>query len=80
MLPKQVVQVPPSLPVRRGFPHHDSIPVIFEKFQTQILAWWGNSHQLKNVDFFIDSKVLITKLSFKDTFLMKSTLGDNIFF
>ncbi len=39
MCHKQVVQVPSPLPVRRGFPHHASIPVIFEKFQTHILAW-----------------------------------------
>ncbi len=50
MLPKQVVQVPPPFPLRWGFPHHASIPVIFEKFQTQILAWRENPHQLKNND------------------------------
>ncbi len=31
---KQVVQIPATLPVKRGFPRHSSIPVIFEKFQT----------------------------------------------
>ncbi len=39
-------------------------------------AWWGNYHQPKNADYIIDNTVLITKLSIKGTFLIKSTLVD----
>ncbi len=46
---------------------------------TRILVWWGNSCQLKYADYIIDNKVLITKISFKSTFLIKSTLVDIIF-
>ncbi len=44
-----------------------------------MLVWWENPCQLKNTDYIVDNKVLITKLSFKGTFLIKSTLVDIIF-
>ncbi len=44
-----------------------------------MLAWWRNPRQLKNALYVADNKFLITKLSFKGTFLIKSTLVDNIF-
>ncbi len=39
---------------------------------TEMLIWWGNPRQLKNALYIADNKVLITELSFKGTFLIKS--------
>ncbi len=49
----------------------------FEKLKNT--TWWGNTLQLKNTDYIVDNKILITKLSFKGTFPIKSTLVDIIF-
>ncbi len=38
----------PTSPCRVGFPYQASILLIFKKFQTRILTWWGNPRRMKN--------------------------------